>query len=129
MSDGRTYTVFRETVKDPASWAPGSGEPVVLQPRFHLRAMRAGQRRRYTLFRCVCVVTTPSFVGLAGFRSKLWMEDKATGDFAGLYEWDSAEQAGPYGEGLCRVLRLLSRRGSVTYELVPGRTVDEYLGR
>ncbi len=51
-----------------------------------------------------------------------------TGDFAGLYEWDDAATAEAYAEGLAKVLRLLSSRGSVTYELVGNSTVDEYLG-
>jgi len=77
----------------------------------------------------VCIVTTPFFVGLPGFRSKLWMVDPATGDFAGLYEWDDATTARAYAEGLSRVLRLLSAPGSVGYELVEGTTVAEYLSR
>jgi hypothetical protein len=75
----------------------------------------------------VCIVTTPFFVGVRGFRSKLWMVDPATGDFAGLYEWDDAVSARAYAEGLARVLRALSTPGSVSYELVEGLTVEDYL--
>ena len=75
----------------------------------------------------MCIVTTPFFVGLPGFRSKLWMVDPETGDFAGLYEWDDAPTARAYAEGLSKVLRLLSVRGSVSYELRTGCSVDEYL--
>jgi hypothetical protein len=128
MTDGRTYVAFRETVKDPACWATGA-PPAVLHPRFHLAVLPPGRRRLHALFRVVCIVTTPFFVGLPGFRSKLWMVDPATGDFAGLYEWDDEATARAYAEGLSKVLRLLSARGSVTYELVPGATVDGYLSR
>jgi hypothetical protein len=99
----------------------------VLQPRFHLAVLPARRRRLHALFRVVCIVTTPFFVGLPGFRSKLWMVDPATGDFAGLYEWNDAEGAVAYAEGLARVLRMLSTRGSVTYEVVPDLTVAAYL--
>jgi hypothetical protein len=75
----------------------------------------------------VCIVTTPFFVGVRGFRSKLWMVDPATGDFAGLYEWDDAVSARAYAERLARVLRALSAPGSVSYELVEGLTVEDYL--
>jgi len=75
----------------------------------------------------VCIVTTPVFVGLAGFRSKLWMVDVTTGDLADVYEWDTAAQARAYAEGLARTLRLLSVPGSVSYELTPGSTVEGYL--
>ncbi|MGD9705852.1 MAG: hypothetical protein AB7Q42_23780 [Acidimicrobiia bacterium] len=126
MSDGRTYTAFRRTVKDPDAWSTSS-PPAVLQPRFHLGVL--GPRRRWAraLFRVTCIVTTPLFVGLKGFRSKMWLEDPETGDYAGLYEWDDAELAQSYAEGLARVLRRLSTDGSVSYEIVPGMTVLEYL--
>jgi hypothetical protein len=126
MSDGRVFVPFRETTKDPARWRRDD-DPAVLQPRFHLRYMGPRRRVMHAIFRRVCIVTTPFFVGIDGFRSKLWMVDASTGDFAGLYEWDSADGAKAYAEGLARVLRLLSVRGSVSYELVANRTVEQYL--
>jgi len=126
MSDGRTFVPFRETIKDADGWnITASG--AVLQARFHLRAMGPKAHVRHAIFRRLCIVTTPFFVGVTGFRSKLWLVDPASGDFAGLYEWDSAEGARAYAEGLVRVLRLLSEPGSVSYEVVAGLTVAEYL--
>lgn len=130
MSDGRTYVVFRHThVLDGKDAAHRSTDtaPAVLQPRFRLAPLPPQRRRLHALFRVVCIVTTPFFVGLRGFRSKLWMVDPDTGEFAGLYEWDDAESAGAYAEGLARVLRVLSVRGSVSYELRPHTTVAGYL--
>ena len=90
--------------------------------------MGGRHRLRHLVFRRACIVTTPLFAGISGFRSKLWMVDPVTGDFAGLYEWDDAPSAQAYGEGLCRVLRLVSVPGTVSHELVPASTVDDYLG-
>lgn len=126
MSDGRAYTPFRHTVKDPARWS-SIQEPAVLQPRFHLRFMSPDRRRWHALFRVVCIMTTPLFVGLPGFRSKLWMVDPVTGDFAGLYEWDDAATARAYAEGLAKLLRRLSVGNSVSYEVRSGFTVASYL--
>jgi hypothetical protein len=126
MSDGRTYIPFRETVKDTTLWRSETA-PAVVQPRFHLRVLGPRRRRLHAIFRVVCIVTTPFFIGLPGFRSKLWMVDPDTGDFAGLYEWDSADGARAYAESLGRVLRMLSVRGSVTYEVVDNATVVDYL--
>jgi hypothetical protein len=128
MSDGRTYVPFRETVKEARLWNSETA-PAVLQPRFHLRVLGPRRQRLHAMFRGVCIVTAPFFIGLPGFRSKLWMVDPHTGDFAGLYEWDSADGARAYAEGLGRVLRVLSVRGSVTYEVVANTTVVEYLDR
>ena len=87
MSDGRTYVPFRHTRRAEARWSDAQ-PPAVLQPRFHLELLPARRSSLHALFRAVCIVTTPFFVGLRGFRSKLWMVDPETGDFAGLYEWD-----------------------------------------
>ena len=67
------------------------------------------------------------FVGVGGFRSKLWMYDPSTGDYAGLYDWDDPRRARAYAEGLSAVLRLVSVPGTVSYELVPGEDVATYL--
>jgi hypothetical protein len=126
MPDGRTYVPFRHTRKDEARWSTAS-PPAVLQPRFRLPFFDPRRRWLHALFRVVCIVTTPFFVGLCGFRSKLWMVDPDTGEVAGLYEWDDATTATAYAEGLSRVLRLVSVRGSVSYEVTPGLTVDAYV--
>ena len=115
MSDGRTYVPFRHTRRSEARWSHDH-PPAVIQPRFHLEPLPPRRRRLHALFRVVCIVTTPFFVGLPGFRSK-------------LYEWDDATTARAYAEGLSQVLRLLSATGSVSYELVEGTTVAEYLSR
>jgi len=127
-SDGRTYVPFRHTRKDASRWSTSSS-PAVLQPRFHLTVLAPRRTRLHQLFRVLCIITTPFFVGLPGFRSKLWMVDPATGDFAGLYEWDDAVTARAYAEGLAKVLRLVATTGSVSYELVEAASVGEYLGR
>ncbi len=111
------------TDSDQSEWN-SDGEPAMLQPRFHLRDMPQRRCLLHAAFRRVCILTTPFFVGITGFRSKLWMVDPETGDFAGLYEWDNADEAREYAEGPARVLRALSVRGSVDYELVPNQSVE-----
>jgi hypothetical protein len=128
MTDGRTYVPFRNTRKNESRWSAG-GVAAILHPRFHLTVLSPRRRRLHAVFRAVCIVTTPFFVGLPGFRSKLWMVDPVTGDFAGLYEWDDVESARAYAERLTPVLRMLARPGSVTYELVTEPSLDAYLRR
>ena len=124
----RTYVPFRHTRRSEEGWSHAH-PPAVIQPRFHLEPLPPRWHRLHALFRVVCILTTPFFVGLPGFRSKLWMVDPATGDFAGLYEWDDAATARAYAEGMAWVLRLISAPGSGSYELVEGTTVAEYLIR
>jgi hypothetical protein len=125
MRDGRTYVPFRETIS--LTPRPASATPTVLQPRFRLRGLGRPDSLRHRLFRRICIVTTPFFVGVDGFRSKLWMYDPATGDYAGLYDWDDPASAQAYAEGLSAVLRTISVSGSVSYELTPGEDVATYL--
>jgi hypothetical protein len=126
MSDGRTYVPFRETAL--LSSRPATAVPTVLQPRFRLRGVgRRPDGLRHRMFRRCCIMTTPFFVGVGGFRSKLWMYDPSTGDYAGLYDWDDPRRARAYAEGLSAVLRLVSVPGTVSYELVPGEDVATYL--
>jgi hypothetical protein len=125
MRDARTYIPFRETISLTAR--PASATATVLQPRFRLRGLGRPDSLRHRLFRRICIVTTPFFVGVDGFRSKLWMYDPATGDYAGLYDWDDPASARAYAEGLSRVLRPISIPGSVSYELTPGEDVATYL--
>lgn len=131
MSDGRAYETFRHTVvqhddhrHDDHQRSPS---PATLQVRFRLRGMGNRHRLRHVVFRRMCVLTIPLFVGVPGFRSMRWLVDPVTGDFAGLYEWDDAPSAQAYTDGLCRVLRVVSVPGTVSHELVPCTTVDGYL--
>jgi hypothetical protein len=125
MSDTRTYIPFRHTVL--LAEPTGAVTPTVLHPRFRLRGLGRSDSFRHRMFRRCCIVTTPFFVGVDGFRSKLWMYDPATGDYAGLYDWDDPTSARAYADGLSAVLRLLSVPGSVSYELVAGEDVATYL--
>jgi hypothetical protein len=125
MSDGHVFVPFRETVATAPRRAGVT--PAVLHPRFRLRGMGRPGSLRNRIFRRLCIVTTPFFVGLDGFRSKLWMYDPATDVYAGLYDWDDPAAASAYATGLCRVLRLVSKPGSVSSELVGDLDVDTYL--
>ena len=97
MSDGQLYVPFRETV---ATGSRRAGvAPAVLQPRFRLRGTGRPGSIRHRVFWRVCIVTTPFFVGVEGFRSKLWMYDPETGSYAGLYDWDDPDAAEAYARG------------------------------
>ena len=119
----RRFEPFRETALAGPAPAP---EAAVLWVRFHLRG--PGTRRwAHWLFQRVCIVTTPFWVGVPGFRVKLWMVDRTTGDYGGLYEWDSAEQAADYAASLAPLLRALSVPRSVEYTIVPRTGLARYL--
>lgn len=109
--DGRRFTVFREVTVD-----PGKGQPhkpgARFQVRFHVANMTARQNERFS------VIPIPFIVGLRGFRSKLWMIDRATGDFQGVYLWDSIQAAERYaGSFAMRFMTGRALPGSVWYRI------------
>ncbi|MBN9110741.1 MAG: hypothetical protein J0I34_18420 [Pseudonocardia sp.] len=113
-ADGGGSTVFRETRA-----ARRAADRVLLVVAFRLRWV--GNRRwAHAVFRTTCVVNTPLFAGFPGFVSKLWLTDRSTGVYRGLYEWDGASAAKAYVLRLAQVLRLVTVPGSVSYAVVEG---------
>jgi len=72
-------------------------------------------------------VNTLLFAGVPGYVTKLWMVNPTTSDYAGLYSWRSATEAESYGRYITSILRPLSARGSIGFNVVADRTLDEYL--
>lgn len=120
FADGTTSVVFRET----ATVGMAVVDPAVLVVQFRLRLIGTN-RAAHALFWRECVLHTPLFAGFPGFRTKLWLSDRRTGVYRGLYEWDRADRAVAYAETLCRLLRLVSECGSVRYHVVPGLRRDD----
>jgi len=50
----------------------------------------------------------PFFVGLPGFRWKLWLVDPVSGNFAAVYEWDTIEDAERYSKSFA--MSFMARR-------------------
>lgn len=119
---GGVYQVFRETRGNDR--APG--EPAVLVVGFKLK-MIGSLTPAHWLFQRACLLTTPFWSGFRGFRVKLWMVDQVSKNYLGMYQWVGEENAQVYAEALCRVLRPLSMRGSVWYDLQPRQDFDTFL--
>ncbi|MFC7046801.1 YdhR family protein [Halobacteriaceae archaeon GCM10025711] len=119
--DGREYTVFRELVH-------GSRErpdpPTVFLVRFRLARMPPSLNRLFSW------LPVPFFAGLPGLRSKLWLVDESTEEFAGLYEWASPAAAERYADSFA--MRFMTKRaapGSVGYEIRPDTRREAVLGQ
>jgi hypothetical protein len=109
LEDGRTYTIFRQVKVD-----PGQGEPdrpgAVFQVQFHPLGLAAWANRLFSL------LPMPFCTGYPGFRSKLWMVNKKTGECASIYEWNTTEEAEIYsGSFAMRFSKGRSRLGSFKF--------------
>lgn len=116
------YVAFRETVSS-KEWA---GEPTVLVIGFRLKLI--GRNRAFHwLFQRVCLLTTPFWCGLDGFKIKMWMVEPKTKDYAGVYLWRGEENTKNYVAFLVPILKFFSVKDSIWWKIHPRRTVDQYL--
>ncbi len=113
MDDGQEFVIFRQVIVGPSQDQPE--EPgATFRVRFHVAHMSARQNKLFSL------LPIPFFAGLPGFRSKLWMLNEASGDFQGIYEWDSVEHAKNYANSFAmKFMTLRSARRSISYEIMP----------
>lgn len=111
--DGREFTVFREGKVEPNPRQPErAGATFVV--RFHTK-MAPDLNKPFSL------LPMPFCMGYTGFRTKLWTMDDKSGDFQGIYEWDSAEDAENYARSAA--LTFMTGRsvpGSVWYRIFLG---------
>jgi len=119
---GGDYEVFRETISEDGA----AGTPAVLVVGFRLKVIGSNPAAHW-LFQRVCLLTTPFWSGFRGFRVKLWMVDRDSKNYLGMYQWAGEEHARTYAEALSRVLRPLSTRDSVWYDLYPDEPLDPFL--
>ena len=118
LPDGTRGRVFRQAIN-----APSDGQRVRPGARFHVRFHLAGMAPRLNVL--FSLLPIPFIAGLPGFRGKLWLLDETSGDFHGLYEWDTVAAAETYAHSFA--MRFMAGRsipGSVAYAITPLEEVD-----
>ncbi|HNT78394.1 MAG TPA: YdhR family protein [Anaerolineae bacterium] len=110
--DGRAFRVFREVIV-----APRKGGPDYPTAIFRVWFYAAGPTR---LTRLYSWLTTLLFFGMVGFRHKVWLEDTATGEFGGIYEWETLADAEAYADSFAmRLSKLRAIPGKFSLEVFP----------
>jgi len=111
LDDGHTYRVFREIVmkNDPPQATGG-----VFRVWFY-----AVTSPRQTII--MSHMTKLFFVGMPGFRGKMWLLNDETGEFGGIYQFDTVENARGYAESFA--MGLSERRSH------PGKFSIEYYAK
>lgn len=120
-SDGRRFTIFREAIVDPVPGQRGSPQATFIV-RFHVANVTPRANKLFSL------VPIPFFIGLPGFRHKLWTWDEQSGDFQGVYQWDTVRDAENYAGSFA--MRFMTRRsvpGSVSYQILPSGSSSKYV--
>lgn len=106
---GESFRAFRKVSVRPSAGSPGRAG-AVLQVRFRFRNLPGWTNRLLSL------IPVPFIVAQPGFRSKTWTIGETTGDFFGLYEFDTESDAEAYRGSL--PLRMMRRRA------VPGSLAE-----
>lgn len=86
---------------------------------FHVRFHVAGMPPRIN--KLFSWLTIPFFAGLPGFRHKLWLINETTGDFHGIYRWDTVADAERYADSFA--MRFMAGRsvpGSAAHSIEEG---------
>ncbi len=113
LPDGARFTVFRDVTLDlaePSTRLPGAR----FQVRFRVAGMSPAANKRFSWLPVLF------FVGLPGFRAKRWLLDEATGEFMGLYQWDTLQAAQAYaGSFAMRFMTMRAVPGSLTWAVEP----------
>jgi hypothetical protein len=122
FADGTRSDVYRET----AMRKRRRDGLVLLVVRFRLRFI-GSSRLAHWLFRLESLLNTVLFAAHRGFQTKLWMTDRQTWFYRGIYEWEGEEAAVEYAETLRVVLRPWVLPGSFAYRVIRDRSRAEYL--
>ena len=122
FADGSVSRIYRETCMLGLETAPH----VMLAVRFRLRFI-GSSRLGHALFRFESLFNTLLFGAHRGFYSKLWITDRTTDYYRGIYEWEDEKSAIEYAETLRIVLAPWVQRGSFAYRIMNGVSRPDFL--
>jgi hypothetical protein len=122
FADGTRSAIFRETERRGVR----TRQRVMLVVRFRLRLI-GSSRAAHALFRFESVFNTLLFAAHRGFHTKLWLTDRTTDYYRGIYEWQDAESAVAYAEALRVVLSPWAQTGSFAFRVIDGVPRSEFL--
>lgn len=111
VNDGEEFVAFRMVVVT-GEEERSSDQGAIFQVRFRFKNLSLRANRRLSL------IPIPFIVAQPGFRSKTWLLGQRTGDFLGLYEFDSVAAAEAYWSSLpLRMMRRRAAPGSLSHEV------------
>lgn len=111
VEEQEDFVIFRHMIVDPTENQPEK-PGAIFKVQFRFASMSPKINKKTSL------IPIPFIVAQPGFRSKIWMLGQETGDFRGVYEWDTVASAENYWTSL--PMRLMKRRSvpkSLSYEI------------
>ena len=89
VNEGEGFEVFRHITLDPGKDQPEK-PGAIFKVRFRFASMSPEMNKRTS------AIPIPFIVAQPGFRSKMWALGRASGEFQGIYEWDTVASAKNY---------------------------------
>ena len=120
MEDGQNFIIFRDLTVGSEDYSKPSMS--VFKVRFKFKNMPASINKRLSM------IPTPFLIGLSGFREKIWTMQENTGEFQGIYQWDSLESAQKYPDSL--IFKIMTKRAvpdTVSIEILHNTLLSDYM--
>jgi hypothetical protein len=111
VNGGEEFEVFRQMTLDPGQDQPEQ-PGAIFKVRFQFASMSPEVNIKTSL------IPIPFIVAQPGFRSKMWLLGRETGEFQGIYEWDTVASAEAYWTSF--PMKLMKRRAvpeSLSYKI------------
>ena len=111
VDEGEEFEVFRQMTLDPGDSQPET-PGAIFKVRFQFASMSPEMNIKTSL------IPIPFIVAQPGFRSKMWALGRDSGEFQGIYEWDTVASAKAYWTSF--PMKLMKRRAvpdSLSYEI------------
>jgi hypothetical protein len=111
VDDGEEFEVFRHMTLDPGNDQPEK-PGAIFKVRFQFASMSPEMNIKTSL------IPIPFIVAQPGFRSKTWLLGRESGEFQGIYEWDTVASAEAYWTSF--PMKLMKKRAvpdSLSYEI------------
>ena len=111
VGEGEDFEIFRHMTLDPGNDQPEK-PGAISKVRFQFASMSPEMNKRTSL------IPIPFIVAQPGFRSKMWALGRETGEFQGIYEWDSVTSAENYWTSF--PMKLMKKRAvpeSLSFEI------------
>ena len=111
VNEGEDFEIFRHMTLDLGKDQPEK-PGAIFKVRFQFASMSPEMNKRTSR------IPIPFIVAQPGFRSKMWALGRESGEFLGIYEWDTVASAENYW--ISFPMKLMKRRAvpeSLSYEI------------
>jgi len=111
VDEGEEFEIFRQITLNPGYDQPEK-PGAIFKVRFQFASMSPEMNIKTSL------IPIPFIVAQPGFRSKTWLLGRESGEFQGIYEWDTVASAENYWTSFpMKLMKKRARPDSLSYKI------------